>query len=165
MINSIKSIFQKNKKAQFYLFVAVVLCIISYGLFSSSSSLKKVDSNEGIISSNYLFEAKTVVNNALYKKTDPSVELNEFTSTFINYAKTKNINLQIAYLLKVNNSTKVVNYLKDELNVTTYNRTLKKYETLTISQVNIITLKYEGMDYTYTFTNDTVELKALIITN
>jgi hypothetical protein len=115
--------------------------------------------------SNYLFEAKNVVNHALYAKSDPFADLDEFTSNFISYAKTKNMNLEIAYILKKNQTTKAVNYLKDELNRTTHNKTLKKSETFTMTSTNHINLSYQDTEYNYTFTNDSIELKALIISN
>lgn len=161
----INTFFKKNKKGQFYLFIAILLCISAYGLLSPSFNSKESNSNLNLLGSNYLYEAKNVVNHAIYVKSDPFTDLDEFTSSFISYAKTKNINLEIAYILKKDKTTKVVNYLKDELNITTHNKTIKRYETFTLTSTSLINLTYQGIGYTYSFTNDSVELKALIITN
>jgi hypothetical protein len=154
----------KSKKAQFYLFAAMLLCISAYGLLSASPIAKEKNTDSQLLASNYLFEAKNVINQALYKESDPFEDVDRFTNNFISYAKTKNTDLKIAYILKNDNKTRVVNYLKDDINITSHNRTLKRLESVAFNLTDNIIIRYDETDYNYTFINDTLEFKALIIT-
>ena len=155
---------KKNKKAQFYIFTAILLCISAFGLLSTSPLSKEKNTDFELLASNYLYEAKNTINQALYRESSPYLAVDLFTNNFIGYAKTKNIDLKIAYILKNENKTTVVNYLKDDLNITSHNKTIKTSESATFNLTNIIIIRYDETDYNYTFTNDTVEFKALIVT-
>lgn len=154
----------KSKKAQFYLFTAILLCVSAYGLLSGAPAAKEKNADSEVLASNYFFEAKNVINQALYKESSPSLDADIFTNKFISYAKTKNTDIQIAYLLKNDDKIRAVNYLKNDINIISHNKTIKKSESITLNLTNIITIRYDETDYNYTFTNDTVEFKALIIT-
>lgn len=157
------SLYKTGKKAQFYLFVSILICISAYGLLSTSITAKEKNTDFDVLSSNYIIESKNVINQALYKRSDPLSEVDAFTLNFIDYAKTKNTNLGITYILKKENKTHIVNYLKYTINITSHNKTINKSASLTLNLSSFITLRYDETDYNYTFTNDTIEFKALLV--
>ena len=118
-----------NKKSQFYMFGAVIL--ISYVFFivanKSSISTSEVENLE-IYLNNYVYEAKIVINNAIYSNENISQELNNYTESYITYAESKNIGVGIVSLYSNDNQIFVANYLKDSIMVNALTPVLNKAE-------------------------------------
>lgn len=149
-----------NNKGQYYLFVAIILCLTSYGLIYTSVNAKDKPNTFDDITQNYLNEAKNVINNGIYNEEDLFLHFDNFTNKFISFSKTKAINFQLLYLLKSDNQIRVVNYL-DQSVLLNSNRTLYQREYVTLNPQDLITINYNDIIYNYTFSDDDVEFKAL----
>lgn len=154
-----------NKKSQFYMFGAVIL--ISYVFFivanKSSISTSEVENLE-IYLDNYVYEAKIVINNAIYSNENISQELNNYTESYITYAESKNIDVGIVSLYSNDNQIFVANYLKDSITVNTLTPVLNKAEERVVSYNNTITIEYQNETYYYYFSDpEKIELKTLFI--
>lgn len=153
----------KNKKAQFYIFVAILLCVSAYGLISTSTQPKSKVTDFDVLSKNYISEANNVFNQALYQEKDVAQELDYYTKNFIAYAKTKNTDFKVLYMAKTGNATNIVNYLKKEANITTINQTLNSNSQIKANSTSHILIIVDNDEYNYTFSEDENEFKALII--
>ena len=154
-----------NKKSQFYMFGAVIL--ISYVFFivanKSSISTSEVENLE-IYLDNYVYEAKIVINNAIYSNENISQELNNYTESYITYAESKNIDVGIVSLYSNDNQIFVANYLKDSITVNTLTPVLNKAEERVVNYNNTITIEYQNETYYYYFSDpEKIELKTLFI--
>ena len=154
-----------NKKSQFYMFGAVIL--ISYVFFivanKSSISTSEVENLE-IYLDNYVYEAKIVINNAIYSNENISQELNNYTESYITYAESKNIGVGIVSLYSNDNQIFVANYLKDSITVNTLTPVLNKAEERVVNYNNTITIEYQNETYYYYFSDpEKIELKTLFI--
>ena len=152
----------KNKLGQFYIITALMLIIPTYALIiSQNNNVKERTTNFDILYENYINEAEITINNALYNQENVYSEMEDFTTDFIDYSKTKNIDLKLVYMIKKEDEIKVANYLKTEVKIN--NLTLKNKETMIINSTNEITLNYEETEYDYIFSNKSIEFKALLV--
>src|SRR3989344_5612716 len=105
-----------NRKSQFYLFAAIVLIVSSFVIYSSSSTLsaREVDEFKTYLD-NYLYEARVVMNNAIYNNLNVSTTLSNFTEHFISYARNKDLDIGIAFIYSENSKLHIVNYLNQPL--------------------------------------------------
>ncbi|MBR9690383.1 hypothetical protein GOV08_01735 [Candidatus Woesearchaeota archaeon] len=154
-----------NKKAQFYLFVALILALSAYSLLSPGIVSKQRDFDFEEIYNNYIHEGEIVINQALYKNIDIVETFDNYTVNFIEYAKTKNTDFYVAYIIKEDNAVSVVNYLKSKINISSHNTTLDVQKSTTLNTTNNIMINYEGQDYNYTFSDEYVQFKALVVNN
>ncbi len=151
-----------HKKAQFYLFVAIMLCISAYGLLSTAPKPQVKNTDFDLMSKNYVHEADNVIDQAIYADGDAYAQVDAYTLNFISYAKTKNTDFKVLYILKEKNSTYIVNYLKKEANITTYGKALNDGEHSILPSNSSISIDFDDNEYDYNFTEDDFEFKALI---
>ena len=149
------------KKAQFYIFVAVLLCISAYSLLSFGIVAKEKSTGFGMLYENYIHESENVINNALYTGTDVFSQFDSYTNSFITYAKTRNTDFGVLYMIKKDDELRVVNYLSSPANITSQNITIMPHQSMTLKPTSVLSLRYKGNDYNYTFTNESVQFKAL----
>lgn len=154
-----------NKRGQFYILTALLLIIPTYTLISQNYIPIKKITNLDILSQNYVEEGKNTINNAIYSDQNVFLELDSYTQEFITYANTKNVDLQILYIIKYDEKIKVVNYLKKESNIMPGDINLQKSESSIINNTNQIIITYNNIEYTYNISTENVDFKALIINN
>jgi hypothetical protein len=158
-----------NKRAQFFIFAAVVLCLLIYALFAMRTESYYVESsNFEIMHKNFILEAEEVINNAVYEEKNLTYEFEDFVRTYLDFAS-KELNVSIFFALIQDNI-----YLKGNfpwnLTITTYlyNKTQESFvlfNNLTIPK-NItsfsIDINNDGKnDYWFTIKNNPIELKLL----
>ena len=73
-----------KNKSQFYMFGAIVLVSLVFVIVSNNSviSMSSVQDTKNYLN-NYKYEAKVVINNALYANKNVSYELRNYTESFI----------------------------------------------------------------------------------
>ena len=155
----------KHKKTQFYMFAGVILISYVFFIVANKSSIDTSEvENLEIYLDNYVYEAKIVINNAIYDNKNISYELNNFTNSYITYAKSKNIGLGILSLYSNDNQIYIANYLNDFVMVNGLTPVLNLAEERVISYNNTVTIEYQNETYYYSFSNpEEIELKTLFI--
>ena len=145
-------------------------------LFSLASNFNYVsrssDSFESL-KANYLFEANKVINSGVYSGADRLQLTSAFTRDFLEYAKTRNIDLKILFILSDGGDLKIVNYLNTNINLYYKGILLSRCMNVTCSAVDRgnytvlpwkdeLTVSFDGKEYNFHFSSkDSIELKAL----
>ena len=97
-----------NKKGQFYIFIALLLSSLVFTMYPFTSSVIQTEYSFQSLTQNYLSEAPKVVNSAVIKKIDVFQSFEDYTLDFIDYATTKNLNFELAYILTNKTDLKIV---------------------------------------------------------
>lgn len=153
---------KKTKKAQFYIFTSIILCILLFSIYASSARMFSPDKRYDELSSNYINEASNVINHAIYADLDIFDEFDSYTHDFMAYSRTKNTDFKVLYLLKKDGELRIVNYLNQEANISGQEELLGPTQKITIPKTNNITITYDKISYGFVFSNETIEFKALI---
>jgi len=152
----------KTSKGQFYILTAIIFCVIVFALVYTENYVGNTDTNFKNIYDNYIYESSNVINSAVYYNRNISDEFENYTTTFINYAKTKNVNLKIFYIIATKTNTIVGNHLGEEINLTDYKVENNNY--IILGRLNNLSLNYENNIYEYNLSSDEeVIFKALLI--
>ena len=151
----------KNKKAQFYIFTAVILSTYLFALVSATSQKLEESSKFEILKDNFIKVSSTVINSALYSQNNVSEQFNEFSLDFMDYAKTKGIDLELLYIL-VQDDVEINNYLNKEVKINNY--TLNKGQSLIIDKTEQITIESYDIDYDFDISNEPLQLKGILRT-
>jgi len=152
-----------NKKGQFYILTAIIFCSVMFLLLYNKEPIPKLNPEFESLYNNYVYESPIVINNALYNNKNVTSQFRNFTSDFIGYAKEKNIDLGIFYVLKLDNYIEAVNYLKETANITTINMTIAPDNYLILNKSNNISIKIKDTTYTYNMTDDKIQFKVLLM--
>jgi hypothetical protein len=149
-------------KAQFYIITAVIFCVILFVLIYTKGVVGSTDTSFKNVYDNYIYESPNVINSAFYENRNITEEFENYTLSFINYAKTKNINLKIFYIINTKSSTYIGNHLGETINLT--DLIISKDDCLTIERINNLSLSYENQTYNYDLSSDeNILFKALLI--
>lgn len=144
------------KKGQFYLLTSIILIVVMYGLIQTGINLKATKTEKNV-KDLYELEAKNIINNALYENKDVIFELDSFTKNFIEFNNDKNKLIGLIYLYK-DDELHIKNYGLDAI----FNNT--NLDSITIS-IDKVTITINDINYDYSFNNERVEFKSLIIEN
>ena len=78
-----------GKKAQFYLFIALILIGVAFALASTQITIKKPAPLFRQLHQNFYSEAPNVINNAILYKKNTTAALEQFTLSYHGYAQTR----------------------------------------------------------------------------
>ncbi len=154
---------RNNKKGQFYILTAIIFCSVMFVLLYSRQPAQEVNSEFSLLYNNYIYEAPIAINNALYENKDISSNFENFTLNFISFAKEKNIDFKVFYILIHDGKTELVNYLNAPVNITSSNLLLNISQKTTMLNPGNLTIEFEGNTYSYNITNGPVQYKILIV--
>ena len=152
-----------NRKSQFYLFGALLLISLVYAATSNKSeiSTSKIDNSQEFFN-NYIYEAKIIINNAIYSNKNISYELRNFTEYFISYGDYKDTSFGILYSYSFNNNLYIVNYLNQSILISTLGITIIPGQEIVTEFKNNIVLNYFDEKYYFNFSSPyDIELKTL----
>lgn len=153
------------KKAQFYIFTAILLSAYVFMIYANSIVMAdKPSTTFTDLNNNFVIEGPKVVNNAIYNKIDVETQFEDFVAKFIDYTKTRNINFGIFYMLINNKEIFMVNNLDDDIIITTNEtKSLSKNKNLTINTTKFIIASYNNINYTFTTSNDPFHIQSLVV--
>ncbi|MEM2121875.1 MAG: hypothetical protein QXU20_04430 [Candidatus Woesearchaeota archaeon] len=164
-------IFRTNlkKKAQFFIFAAVIICLLIYSLFAMRAESYYAESSKfETLHKNFILEAEKVLNKAVYEEENLTYEFDYFVQNYLDYA-TKEANISLFYAL-IKDDIYLKNYLPNNITIKTYfyNKTQQIFilsDNLTIMK-NItsfsLDMNNDGQhDYWFSIKNKTIELKVL----
>jgi hypothetical protein len=152
-----------NKKAQFYIFTAILLLTYAFAISRPTVAPKQPISSFQSLYKNFLYESPIVVNNALHESGNVSDAYRQFVDDFISFAKTKDPNLRMAYLLVDNGKLVIGNRLKSAINVSENQNsyTVSSNQELTIDKPASVELLVNDIAYTFSFDESDIQVKAL----
>lgn len=108
-----------NKKSQLYIITALFLVSLVYLLSARTTRLMESSIDFSSISSNFLAEAKHVVNSGIYLNRNISGDLSTFTDEYIEFGESKGIKMHIFYALAYDGKLYMANKLNEPVNITT----------------------------------------------
>jgi len=151
-----------NKKGQLYIVAAILLLTYAFAIARPSVSPKLPISSFQSLHKNFISETPVVVNNALQQSDNVSATFKTFVDDFSIYAKTKDPNFRLVYLLVDKDKLVVGNRLDDSVNVTIGDTVHKisSNQELTVNKAASADLLVNGITYSYLFNDDNVQLKA-----
>jgi hypothetical protein len=158
-----------NKKAQFFIFAAVIICLLIYALFAMRTQSYYVESSDfEILHKNFVLEAENVINKAVYEEGNLTFEFEDFVQSYLSFAA-KEANISLFYAL-IKDDIYLKNNFPWNLTITTYfyNKTQENFilsSNLTIPR-NItsfaVDINDDGKnDYLFLIKNNPIELKIL----
>ena len=152
-----------NKKSQFYFFAAIILIGLVFLIISSQPSINsKNNQNLQNLFKNYNYEARILINNAIYENKNISYELKNYTNRFISYAKNKDANLKILFMYSYQNNTHIVNYLKEPVLINPDSLTIQNEQEI-VTSYNTTQIVFSNETYTYRFTPNQIKFKSLFV--
>jgi len=153
----------KSKKGQFYLLTAIIFCSVMFMLLYNRQPIPKVNPEFEKLYNNYIYEVPIAINSAIYENKNLSKNFDNFTINFMTFAKERNIDFRVFYVLVYDDKLEVVNYLKHVVNITSSNLLLNISQKKVLNKSNNFTIEYEGNIYTYNITNEDVQFKILVV--
>lgn len=151
-----------NKKGQQYIFAAVVLLGYAFLIIRPAVQTAPEASAFKSLYENFISESQVIINNALYRSSNLSADYNDFTGEFISFAKTKDPNFRLVYLLAERDTLVVGNRLDIDINLTAATPyTLTPNSELTIPKAASATVIIGKREYEYSFDERNVQAKFL----
>ncbi|MFH1053294.1 MAG: hypothetical protein V1740_02640 [Candidatus Woesearchaeota archaeon] len=155
----------KNKKAQFYILIAVILVGIAFSIVQASETFKEPDQLFSQLTENLEKESSNMINNAIYEENVIEDEYNPFFISFIKFAKTRDPKFEAIYLLKNKDKITIYSEIKDAIVLKDGGSRINIYYqgTRSLTDKDIVTLTYNDIDYDFNFNQKDVQLKILVI--
>jgi hypothetical protein len=152
-----------NKKAQFYIFVAILLVTYAFAITRPATAPKQTVSAFKSLYENFISESPVVINHALHNSSDVSAVYELFVDDFLQFARTKEPNFRLVYLLVDGDTLVIGNRLKDTINVTANQNpySLSSGKQLTLDKSDTAELIVNDIRYEFSFDETDVQLKAL----
>lgn len=89
----------KDKKAQFFIFTAILLIAYSTLMLQSNKVIPEPSENFRDVYDNFVYESDKAVNNAVFEQEDIQEEYDRFLDNFKNYAEMKKLRMEIFALV------------------------------------------------------------------
>lgn len=151
-----------NKKAQLYIFTAIILCSLVFGFVAPKAFIRKPDKTFTNIHKNYMDEAYHVINSAIVNNANVTSRFNSFTLDFLRYTDTKKINFQMLYILTYRDKMELYNSLGNILFSTTERSfSMANNRTESFDKTDVVTVAALGESYEFNITNESIQLKAI----
>jgi hypothetical protein len=106
-----------NKKAQFYIFTALILMAYTATLLKPTTLVTKPSKVFSETNDNFRIESKEVINNALLEQKNISKEYDSFTRQFIDYSKMRGIKLEVFLVLVSGEQVYLTNHMKNSVSL------------------------------------------------
>ena len=127
----------KSKRAQFYILTAIILISVSTLLLQPRIITPKASKAFSNIYDDFAFESNSAINTALRQGASPVSETQRFVDSFISYAKTKKMKLEIFSILVNSNTIYAYSRMNSEVLLITQNYTLIPNSTYSFSSSGI----------------------------
>jgi hypothetical protein len=158
------SITKKKRKAQYYMFGAIIFMAGVFAIFYSKSGItvKRLDDIKDVWE-NYLYEGTNVLNSAVYYKANVSEAMRNYTESFIEYKASEIPGLGIVYMFSRENEIHVINYIPENIELEGEGSLAYTQEKVMVFQ-ETVGIKYSNETYSYYFDSpDKIELKVMLV--
>ena len=152
-----------NKKGQFYLLTALLLCafifVISPGLRKSSTS----DNTFIELKDNFVAESYDVINYAIYSEDDLSTTYRDYVQKFLKYSARRNVDFGVLYILAYDNRIEIDNYLNSPVRIYHNEQMLELDHAASgiINKTYKLEIEYSQKRYKFGLNDENVQFKAL----
>ena len=152
-----------NKKAQFYIFIAILLLTYAFAIARPSAAPKEPVPVFKSLYQNFISESPTVINNALHSSGNVSDAYKNFVDTFISFAKTKEPNFRLLYILVNNDKLVVSNRMDSAINATVNQNSyqISSNQELTLGKADSADIIIGTNTYSFSFDDTDTQVKAL----
>lgn len=114
----------KSKKAQFFIFTALILIGFSTLMLQSNNVVPSPSKTFGVVYDNFVFESNKAVNNAVFEGKDVGEEYGRFLTRFIGYAKMKKLQLEIFAVVAQGDRIYYMNRMEVPVDIFTIDQTI-----------------------------------------
>lgn len=154
-----------GRKAQFYIFTAILLCGFALGILIPISAISAPSKAFKDINSNYVYEAHRAINSALFENDNITERLEYFSDDFLGYASKKDKGFGLVYML-ADDDIYVGNHLAENINITADGSVIPvaKGEVLMINMTDSIYLTSAKDRYRFDFNGSGLRLKVFFKT-
>ncbi|MBT5021984.1 hypothetical protein HOK51_00925 [Candidatus Woesearchaeota archaeon] len=162
--------FFKNKKGQYYLFTAVILIVYAMLILRPNVGLDNPNNKLEKMKQNFEIETVTVINNALISGENVTKELDLFTDEFVDYARLSNVDLELFYLIVIDEDKTAINKMDNYVEFVQINQTLEPAGSMNVNNdsienffaVNIEDDNEGTFRYLFNITNEPNQLKYVM---
>jgi len=163
-----------NKKAQFYIFTAVILLTVLFSLHASMPTATKKETNQfSELKKNFQKESTITINSAIYSQSNISRQWEEFITAHYNYAKTKEPGFGMITFLSYDDESgkwvRIDNKLgKDTVIEADTTMTIQNDASATINRPSTINATFDigGKSETYAFEiTETTKARAIMVSS
>lgn len=153
-----------QKKSQLYIITALFLCSLVFLLNVRSERIMESTVDFTSIYSNFLTEAKHVINSAIYLKRNMSRDFSNFADEYLEYASAEGINARVFYGIVYDNNIYLANKLDEPVNLTTgtINFILTKDNQSTITKENWLNAEIDSTDYLFNTSRNITTIKFVL---
>jgi hypothetical protein len=158
-----------NKKAQFYIFTALVLIAYSTLLLQSAKVATDPTHNFKRAYDNFVFESDTVLNNALFSQVDVNQEYEAFLDSFVSYSKMKKLNIEVFSMLETGDYVYFSNKMENPVHIININETISSGTNTYFLRSNLSEAVLEVRDdvfheniYKFSISNEGTDAKAVL---
>ncbi|MFC1742265.1 hypothetical protein ACFL3V_07055 [Nanoarchaeota archaeon] len=158
-----------NKKAQFYIFTAVMLIGYATLLLQSFDVVPPVSKNLRQAYENFAFESDAVLNNALFAQADIDTEYGRFLDNFISYSRMKKLNVDVFAVLEHGEYIYFFNKMDNIVRIMDLNETVPPGTSTYFLRSNLSDVALEVRDdvfheniYKFSISNQGTDAKAIL---
>jgi hypothetical protein len=159
----------RGRKAQFYIFTAIVLIAYALLTLQSTATGSTISKNFKNLYDNFVFESATAINNALAEQEDVNAEYEKFLDSFISYSKMKKLNVEVISLLETGDTLYISNHMQSSVRIININQTLDPGATTALDRSDLSEAVLEVRDdvfheniYKFSISNAGTDAKAVL---
>ncbi|MBN1544358.1 hypothetical protein JW898_02745 [Candidatus Woesearchaeota archaeon] len=113
-----------SRKAQFYIFTAIVLIAYSTLLLQSATVVPEPTGAFRSAYDNFVFESSAALNNALFEQADLNQEYERFLDSFVSYSKMKKLSIEVFSVLEAGEYVYFSNKMSNPVRIINLNETI-----------------------------------------
>ncbi|MBW2999989.1 hypothetical protein KY339_04915 [Candidatus Woesearchaeota archaeon] len=146
-----------HKKAQFYIFTVIILSALVMVLSLRGMETTPPEEVFDSLNENFIQEMHVVVNDAINNDKDLLTTINHHIDWFKDYAKTKNIDYEVFYALKIGNEMYLFNNMNEGLNIEASNidLSLEENQKTETESTNWLKVTLDNNEYLFNMTEST----------
>jgi hypothetical protein len=168
--NNINNIIMfRNKKGQFYIFMALILIGYAALLLNPFSVVPDPSYEFKKTYNNFAFESGAALNNALFGRENVNTEYERFLNNFISYAKMKKLSIEIVSVLETGERVYVSNKMNSSVQIINLNQTISAGVNTYFTRSNLSEVVLEVKDdvfheniYKFTISEQGTDAKAVL---
>jgi len=144
-----------NKKAQFYLFTAIVLIGISFTLIPSAAKIEEPKKSFSQLYKNFIKESPYVINSAVKTHSNLTYNYTLFVNNFLAFARTRDPQFGLLYALAYGDDLRIGNRLPFDITINTSSTSfgVNKSASTTINRTAWLKVNFTGNSYILNITS------------
>ena len=158
------SLFEKSKKAQYFIVGTVIIIIMSFAIISSNFVVSHDRDIFELLRQNFLAESTMAINSAAASGLNIEQSYLSYVTRFRDYAASRNVQFDVFYLLAYNDSIIVVNLFNADVETISANQRelLSHGDVVEFIPDQYFEINARGSYYSFEFGQDDVQLRAML---